>query len=59
MIKENIIKIPNLPKSDSTSAQQVPDWIKNNAGWWSQGLISDEDFVNGIEFLIKNGIILV
>ncbi len=35
----------------------IPSWIKNNAGWWSDDLISEGDFVKGIEFLIGQGII--
>jgi len=34
----------------------IPDWIKNNAGWWADGQIPDSAFVNGIKFLIENGI---
>jgi len=61
MIKEEIIKIPQLPESEPESGvdQNIPDWVKNNAGWWAQDLISDGDFVNGIEYLVKKGIILV
>ena len=39
--------------------EKVPDWIKNNAGWWADALISDNEFVNAIEFLIKEEIIQV
>jgi len=35
----------------------VPDWVKNNAQWWSEGQISDNDFATGLEFLIKENII--
>ena len=35
----------------------IPYWIKNNAGWWSDDKISDNDFITGIEYLIKNKII--
>ena len=35
----------------------VPSWIKNNAKWWADGNISDQNFLDGIEFLIENGII--
>lgn len=60
MIKEKIMNIPNLPPSASGVAQsKVPDWIKNNAKWWSDGLISDDDFVKGIQFLVEKGIIKV
>ncbi|MEM3089078.1 MAG: hypothetical protein QXY22_00745 [Candidatus Nitrosotenuis sp.] len=37
----------------------VPGWIKNSAKWWSEGAISDSDFVQGIQYLIKNNIIVV
>jgi len=35
----------------------VPEWIKSNAGWWAWGKIGDDDFVKGIQYLIKEGII--
>ncbi len=35
----------------------IPSWIKNNAGWWADGQIDDQTFVNGIQFLIKENII--
>jgi hypothetical protein len=38
-----------------TSAK-IPDWIKNNAGWWADGLIDDNSFVEGFQFLIKEGL---
>ena len=36
----------------------IPDWIKNNAKLWTEDMITDNDFLGGIELLIKNGIIL-
>jgi len=39
------------------SKPNVPDWIKNNAQWWADGLISENDFVQGIEYLVGKGII--
>jgi len=35
----------------------IPTWIKNNAGWWGEGIIDDSEFITGIKFLIENGII--
>ena len=43
----------------SVFAQEVPPWIKNSAGWWADGSIGDEDFLNGIQYLVSNGIISV
>ncbi len=37
----------------------VPAWIKASAGWWADGLVSDEAFVRGIEYMIQNGIVQV
>jgi len=37
----------------------IPSWIKNNAGWWADNKINDNDFLTGIEYLIENGIINV
>ncbi|HXV39252.1 MAG TPA: type VI secretion system tube protein Hcp [Nitrosopumilaceae archaeon] len=60
MIKEGIMKIPDLPPSASGVAEaKVPDWIKNNARWWADGLITDQDFVKGIQYLVEKGIIKV
>ena len=42
-----------------TSETTIPDWVRNNAGWWSEGLIGDSDFASGIEFMITEGIIKV
>ena len=41
------------------SAEEVPSWVKNNAGWWADGAISESEFVQGIQFLIKDGIIVI
>jgi len=39
--------------------ERVPEWVKNNAKWWSEGQIGDSDFINGLQFLIKEGIMVV
>jgi len=41
------------------SQQNIPDWIRNNAGWWSSGQIDDNSFVQGIQWLIKEGIMII
>ena len=37
----------------------IPEWIRNNAAWWADGQIDDGTFIQGIEYLIKNDIILI
>ena len=39
--------------------EYVPDWVKNTAGWWATDVISETEFVNAIEFLVKESIIQV
>ena len=51
--EEAIILTPNASAQDYV----IPAWIKNNAGWWADGQIPDSAFVQGIQFLIKEGII--
>jgi hypothetical protein len=41
----------------SKSVEKVPSWIKNNAGWWADGSIDDDSFIQGIQFLVKEKII--
>ncbi|MBA0909084.1 MAG: peptidase [Nitrosarchaeum sp.] len=41
------------------NAEGVPAWVKNNAGWWADGTISESEFIQGIQFLIKDGIIVI
>lgn len=62
MIKQDIIKVPQIvseKEKSSFTLGKIPTWIKSNAKWWSEDLISDEDFVKGIEFLIKEEIIRI
>jgi hypothetical protein len=45
---------------DPTPAEsKVPDWVRNNADWWSQGMITDGDFLSGIQFLIDEKIMVI
>ena len=37
--------------------RNIPEWIRNNAKWWSEDIIDDNSFVSGIQYLIKKDII--
>jgi len=39
------------------NAELVPDWVKNTALWYGEGIISEDEFLNMIKFLIDNEII--
>lgn len=38
---------------------EIPFWIKDNAGWWADGQIDDETFVQGIEYLLNEEIMSI
>lgn len=40
--------------ADSSS---IPEWVKNNAKWWSDGSISEGEYLKSLEYLITKGII--
>jgi len=64
LINNNIILLDFVPCNYETQSQykdtkSVPDWIKNNANWWSENLIDDVDFINGLQYLIEYKIIKI
>ena len=58
LIQVEIIKIPYTEPGGETISS-IPEWIKNNAGWWIEGKISDTEFVLALQYLVKTGIITV
>jgi len=64
LINNNIILLHSIPCNEKIESQygdtkSVPDWIKNNANWWSENLIDDTDFINGLQYLIEHKIIKI
>lgn len=48
------------PQSDGQSGSyEIPSWIKDNARWWADGLISDQEYVGALQYLIQQGILKV
>ena len=37
----------------------IPVWIRNNAGWWATDKIDESSFLQGIQYLIKEKIMLI
>jgi hypothetical protein len=58
LIEHGIIKIPYTEPGEET-VSSIPEWIKNNAGWWVEGKISDTEFTMALQYLVKTGIITV
>ena len=47
------------PSLNNYQGSVIPEWVKNNAAWWSEDIISEKEFLSGIEYLVNNGIIQV
>ena len=62
-IGKGTFEVYAYPKSNTDNVilntPQIPNWIKNNAGWWANGKINDDDFISGLEFLIKSNTIQI
>jgi len=58
LIQVEIIKIPYTEPGEETISS-IPEWVKNNAGWWIEGKISDTEFTMALQYLVKTGIITV
>ncbi len=43
----------------SYSEKLVPDWIKNTAKWYGDGITSEQEYLDSIKFLIENNIITI
>ena len=59
LINNNIISLSSVPCAalGTSSTEMVPNWLKNTAGWWSEDLIEDIEFINGLEYLIQKEVI--
>jgi len=39
------------------AAPKIPDWIRNTMQWYLDGVISEDEMISAIQFLVKEGII--
>jgi len=51
--------LPVVVDRVSIDETSIPVWIKNNAGWWADGQIDDSSFLQGIQYLIQEGIMII
>jgi hypothetical protein len=58
LINDNIINVANY-SNQTNQIVHIPQWFKNSANWWSEGLTSDNEFGSSIQYLIQKGIIVV
>lgn len=56
LIQYGIIKPNNYQENNATL---IPVWFKNDARWWADGSISDDDFGLAIKYLVDSKIIQI
>lgn len=49
----------NQTTTSSNGSIKIPNWVRNTAKWWHGGQVGDPDFVQGIQYLIQQGIMQV
>ena len=54
-----VLESRSSPSFDNNQESVIPDWIRNNAKWWVQGGISDSEFISGIQYLIKEEVMII
>jgi hypothetical protein len=37
----------------------LPEWIKNNAGWWADDAIEEKEFLSALDYLLSNEILKI
>ena len=58
IIHDSIAQKPQ-PQEIVESVQKIPDWVKNSMKWFIDGVISEDEMISALQFLIKEGIIKV
>jgi hypothetical protein len=58
-VDKDLINIPDNIKEKNLEEIHIPKWVKNTAAWWLQDKISDIEFAQTIQYLIKAGIIVI
>ena len=56
-VDPKLIHIPFEINEKNILDIDIPDWVKNVAFWWVQGVVSDKEFTQMINYLIDKNII--
>jgi YVTN family beta-propeller protein len=62
LIEQNIVDVPKrhiVSILEDTPTSEIPNWVKSNASWWAEGLVSDQEFIQAIKWLINEGVMTV
>ena len=54
-----VLVTTTMPQSIAQKEDLIPDWIETTAGFWVEGRVGDQEFINAMKHLIEEGIIVV
>ena len=57
LIVAGIISVGFGTVSYAQESIEIPTWVKSSAGWWAEDKLTDEEYIEGLEFLIDSDII--
>jgi len=56
-VGEKVIEKLSTPSEVSINESKIPEWVKNTMKWYVEGKVSEDEMINALQFLIKEGII--
>ena len=54
-----LISSVTITSISAQSQYDIPAWVKGIAGFWANDQISDEEFISALQFLVKEGILVI
>ena len=54
LVTSNLVVLPVFAEDS-----KIPDWVRNISKWWSEGKVSDQEFVNAIKYLVEKKILQI
>src|SRR3970040_2176998 len=49
----------SLTENISAQEEILPSWLRNIAVWWGEDKISDQDFINALQYLVENKLLVI
>ena len=56
---KEIEKSTTVESESIDEEQTIPDWVRTNAEWWGTDVISDDEFISAIQYMIKENILKI
>jgi len=58
-VDPKLMEIPFEINEDNVYDIEIPEWVKNTGYWWIEGVISDDELAQIVNYLIEKNIIII